>query len=1641
MCAFIIPRNLRDLERQRANELFAANIPDLDSVGPGDIDAAYHECATALAGGPLNILDQDTFDAAYTIIRSLDLLDVDHMAKFTTTLSHNLSVIVTSGLEELSADGRDKGDSVVASHRSAIHAYTFFLSVIHVSLHTLALDNHKAEASAKGAVVKKRGKAKAAAVNADPEDGLTSVWPVVMERIVKALGRTLKANLDEILYRSPVDKCRLIEVCVLTVARCMEDSSVPKLKSALTACLEVAAVSATRHANANGCLELTAEALFRLVKEHDHGPALAVQAAVLAAGQYDSLSLGKALLMKFAELDPEGYDEIAAHDTKPVKRAAEMLSSMAAALPAVVHAGISQLIPYFGCKTAVTVRSNLVDALRHLMEWYMVRGMEEKGSRLLQMSRQNAIQILVSRVNDVAALVRKTALNVIEQLVKHKCWPIEYIAVAARAAVARLDDGPLPAGAALSLLCTLVHMTATEKLTDTFLVGSLNRFEEHLKGMQPDTAAEGEDREDDGPQWEAGPLDGHDGQQRLKQSPQQQPGGHEDPGISSQLDIIMPTQVDDSAGGAPPLPSDAQDKSSGGGLGNMTYSQVRFLIASLKALLELSRTLAAALLEVEVLLTSDSADVVEKAIQLLTLCSQKQLQGASDSWRRVWHLVFSTSEKVRETVMDAFYNFLLPGSSTAGIGGENRCMVNRLVLMVGDLALCDQEALEELIRLAVTGTKPEESPMFGPELVRMMLGDLNAAVIRAMLLEREGPGAAMEAKDVRILAGRLSLLCSMVTRHAPKLAAHDVENMVANLKRSHTVLKDALLMRNLAFMLRDISDVLQASPKGRVGSSHLPASHIPNALTELLSVLVSSHLPQTGGCWQHAAQAAVAAIYRLHPEPYTLLRPLMQNLAKEVVGGCAPATQIARSIFLVGCIAVQQLAFIDVLAKRVRLERAAQERNATEKASQTDMDAQLGTGQAREHQFDALQEELEARLMDDGLISVWGKLVSKICHTPAMLGLHPDLASAAMATLAKFMAIDAAYCEDNCPIFFTRLTGGNVKLAPGVRCGMLVALGDLGRRHPNVMEPWTERMFVCLNDENEEIATTCLRILAHLVLSDMTKPKGHMSHVARCLVSPSAAVRDLAIRLFNSLAKKQAKGGANKVYQYLPEIISTVTRGDPMPEQDFKAMMQRLLGYVKADKLADKLKERLCERFQNVVYEMAASGQASAIPADAEDRSAAPPIPASVPGPGGKSSYKDVVREWRSLADCIALIPYSEKGLRACMELLPCYKHALGDEHVFNVYKGIAEHGRRGNRTAELKQEVAEYEARLLEAHTSLREEQIQHAAAAATAAAAAKAASTGTVAAPRVAASAEVVTGNPASGGERQQEEQQDGVETACKSEDEVQRPDRTPNGAGVDGAASHTFRNKVGRDRGQEDDGDSAIAEDEDEPEPICDGVGNDEEMAPTRKSAVRGGGEEEARTGEENGGDNGHSGELEKKALDEEDMDDQWDEAGEGGEQTGEEEEEEDAFADAEMEWTEDGAGTCPTTPLGNSDTRYNSERTTVTPGRFGSGTPMAVTPASLGASKLGTSEDDMAWSPAMAAANADRTQRENTVQPCVFPGFHIKPDPDGQQRQLQGTAWPLGTGSKGPRQRLHGGTVPTGCAVAGVLVKPDPDSPWQ
>jgi hypothetical protein len=56
-----------------------------------------------------------------------------------------------------------------------------------------------------------------------------------------------------------------------------------------------------------------------------------------------------------------------------------------------------------------------------------------------------------------------------------------------------------------------------------------------------------------------------------------------------------------------------------------------------------------------------------------------------------------------------------------------------------------------------------------------------------------------------------------------------------------------------------------------------------------------------------------------------------------------------------------------------------------------------------------------------------------------------------------------------------------------------------------------------------DVALAALRVLSHLLLTDLVKPSAHVAAAARCLAAPLAHMRALAEQLFNSLAAKTVR--------------------------------------------------------------------------------------------------------------------------------------------------------------------------------------------------------------------------------------------------------------------------------------------------------------------------------------------------------------------------------------------------------------------------------------------------------------------------------------------------------------------------------------
>lgn len=146
------------------------------------------------------------------------------------------------------------------------------------------------------------------------------------------------------------------------------------------------------------------------------------------------------------------------------------------------------------------------------------------------------------------------------------------------------------------------------------------------------------------------------------------------------------------------------------------------------------------------------------------------------------------------------------------------------------------------------------------------------------------------------------------------------------------------------------------------------------------------------------------------------------------------------------------------------------------------------------------------------------------------------------------------------------------------RCTLVVAMGDLALRWPNLLNPWSRSVFAPLRDPDPSVRRTAMLVLTHLVLNDMFKVKGHMASMAVCLEDPDASVQRMASRFFAELTKRGVKG-ANPVYTHLPDVLSNLCGDAALPDAAFQRIMQRLLQHVSRDKHVDGLVEKLCLRF------------------------------------------------------------------------------------------------------------------------------------------------------------------------------------------------------------------------------------------------------------------------------------------------------------------------------------------------------------------------------------------------------------------------------------------------------------------------------
>lgn len=88
-----------------------------------------------------------------------------------------------------------------------------------------------------------------------------------------------------------------------------------------------------------------------------------------------------------------------------------------------------------------------------------------------------------------------------------------------------------------------------------------------------------------------------------------------------------------------------------------------------------------------------------------------------------------------------------------------------------------------------------------------------------------------------------------------------------------------------------------------------------------------------------------------------------------------------------------------------------------------------------------------------------------------------------------------------------------------------------------------------LRDDNVTVRYNTLMVITHLVLNDMIKVKGQVSHVAHSLNDPNEAIAELAKLFFIKLSERSN----NPVYNLLGDIISIFSQDVGVMEKDLAA--------------------------------------------------------------------------------------------------------------------------------------------------------------------------------------------------------------------------------------------------------------------------------------------------------------------------------------------------------------------------------------------------------------------------------------------------------------------------------------------------------
>ncbi|KAI3841576.1 hypothetical protein MKW92_007376 [Papaver armeniacum] len=1205
--SFIFPSNLRDLEKDHGEDRFVVQSPtDVSSFHTSQLEDFVKDVAFDLSNKELFCIEeQDVFDRVYSLVRDFPTLTASCKVNLVEALRSNLSVLIPS-IESLSRASNDDDDNTsnisdrIASHRNAFKIYTFSLLSIVIAEETA---NQSTDSISKvGATNRKKHSVK------------SWDWEPQRGRILTLIANSLEINLGLLFGSSGPDENYLSYV-VKNAFSLFEKAVLLKDSDAKEALCRIIGSCSTKYQyKAQTCASV-----LHLIHKYDFTVVHLADAVASMEEKYGDGSLAISVIREIGRANSKDY----VRDTVGAENIGRFLVELADRLPKLVSTNVGVLIPHFGGES-YKIRNALVGVLGKLVSkaFQDVEGdVSSKSVRLR--SKQAMLEILLERCRDVTAYTRSRVLQVWGELCEEHAVSIGLWNEVAVVAAGRLEDKTaVVRKSALNLLIVMLqHNPFGPQLRIASFEATLEKYKDRLSDQETSDPSESvlDGIPSDTDTCEAGNDTDHINTDKIP---------------ADQQDSVSDSCLPD--GGNIDEPKD----SSMPNIGNLEH--IRALVASLKAGLTFSKCISDTMPTLTQLMASSSATDVEHTILLLMRCRQFQIDGSEACLRKMMPLVFSQDKSIYEAVESAFITIYVRKSP---VETSKNLLTLAVESSIGDLA-----ALEFIVSALVSK------------------GEISTSTISSLWDFFSFSVSAVTAEQSR---GALSVLC-MAAKSSAGVLGSRLQDII-DIGFGRWAKEDPLLARTACVALQRLS---------KEDKEKLIATSGNRVFGILESLVTGLGLPQN--IWYAAVDKAIAAIYAIHPAPETLAALVVKRSFSAVFhsnGDELPNStnflstvqvdKLGRFLFVASHVALNQLVYIESCVLKIRKQKTKTEKSnietqnvqGDESSKENNINSELGLAVSEDAIIDALSERAEKEIVsghcaEKTLIGHCAPFLSSLCRNYVLMQKYPELQASGMLALCRFMIIDADFCEQNLQLLFTVVEGAPSET---VRSNCTIALGDLAARFPNLLEPWTEKMYARLRDPSISVRKNAVLVLSHLILNDMMKVKGYINEMAVCLEDEDERISSLAKLFFHELSKK----GSNPIYNLLPDILGRLSNQN-LKKEAFYNIMQFLIGSIKKDKQMESLVEKLCNRFSGVTDK----------------------------------------KQWEYIAYCLSQLTFTEKGMKKLMESFKNYEHVLSEDSVMESFRSIISKGKKFAKP-ELKACVEEFEEKLDKYHMEKKEQEL----------------------------------------------------------------------------------------------------------------------------------------------------------------------------------------------------------------------------------------------------------------------------------------------------------------------------------------------